>query len=334
MTVGVQTEPRTSATSGQSARALLVTWANQQDHWVRGIVGQVLESRRPLSDESVTGLYERFLVEKELAAGTVTAVEALGWDEGTAEKTEPLVLKALEAVEGVNALSKGQSIAFNRQMTIVFGENGAGKTGYVRVLKRVANVRTAEDILPDIRGTAKAAPTAVLKYALGDKDADPLIWDGTKGVHPLTRMDVFDARAVDLHIDEDLTYVYTPSDIALFRFVHDALEGVKGKLENARQLRAPKGNPFLVRFARDTSIYAKVESLGATTDLGELQDLARVSADEEATLAPTNDRRVLGTINDFGGNLDVLVDRQPFPESALMLADMPCSPIGMAARHP
>lgn len=284
------TQTESAPVPAQSARALLVTWANQQDHWVRGIVGQVLESRRPLSDESVTAIYERFLVEKELAPGTVTAVEALVWDEGAAENSEPLVLKGLEAVEGVNALSKGQSIAFNRQMTIVFGENGAGKTGYVRVLKRVANVRTAEDILPDIRGTAKAAPSAVLKYALGDKDADPLIWDGTKGVHPLTRMDVFDARAVDLHIDEDLTYVYTPSDIALFRFVHDALEGVKGKLETARQVRAPKGNPFLVRFTRDTGVYAKVESLGATTDVRELQALARVSAGEEASLPALKER--------------------------------------------
>jgi hypothetical protein len=57
--------------------------------------------------------------------------------------------------------------------------------------------------------------------------------------------------------------------------------------------------------------------------------LADMAAMKECVVAPTNDRRVLGTINDFGRALDVLLDRQPLPESALMLADMPCSPIGM-----
>ena len=57
--------------------------------------------------------------------------------------------------------------------------------------------------------------------------------------------------------------------------------------------------------------------------------LAEMGGMAECIVAPTNDRRVLGTINDFGRALDVLVDRQPLPESALLLAEMPCSPIGM-----
>lgn len=57
--------------------------------------------------------------------------------------------------------------------------------------------------------------------------------------------------------------------------------------------------------------------------------LAEMGGMAECIVAPTNDRRVLGTINDFGRALDVLDDRQPLPESALMLAEMPCSPIRM-----
>lgn len=57
--------------------------------------------------------------------------------------------------------------------------------------------------------------------------------------------------------------------------------------------------------------------------------LAEMAAMNECIVATTNDRRVLGTINDFGRALDVLVDRQPLPEAALLLAEMPCSPIGM-----
>jgi hypothetical protein len=57
--------------------------------------------------------------------------------------------------------------------------------------------------------------------------------------------------------------------------------------------------------------------------------LAEMSAMNECLVAPTNDRRVLGTINDFGRMLEVYLDGRPMPEVALHLAEAPCSPIGM-----
>lgn len=59
--------------------------------------------------------------------------------------------------------------------------------------------------------------------------------------------------------------------------------------------------------------------------------LAEMVAMGECIVAPTNDRRVLGTINDFGRALDFFTDL-PLPEIALRLAETPCSPIGM--EHP
>jgi hypothetical protein len=57
--------------------------------------------------------------------------------------------------------------------------------------------------------------------------------------------------------------------------------------------------------------------------------LAEMSAMNECAFAPTSDRRVLGTINDFGRMLGAYVDGRPLPEVALHLAQAPCSPIGM-----
>ena len=57
--------------------------------------------------------------------------------------------------------------------------------------------------------------------------------------------------------------------------------------------------------------------------------LTEMSAMAECIVAPTNDRRVLGTINEFGRMLEVYLDGRPLPEVALHLSDTPCSPIGM-----
>lgn len=45
----------------------------------------------------------------------------------------------------------------------------------------------------------------------------------------------------------------------------------------------------------------------------------------------TNDRRVLGSMNDFVRMLDAYLDGRPLVEVALCLAEAPCSPLGMAS---
>lgn len=57
--------------------------------------------------------------------------------------------------------------------------------------------------------------------------------------------------------------------------------------------------------------------------------LAEMSCMAECTVARTNDRRVLGTMNEFGRMLDFYLDGRPLPDVALHLAEAPCSPLGM-----
>jgi len=276
-------------TGGSTGRRLLVEWANDQDHWVRALVAEVLSSRRPLADDAVEHCYQLLLREKELAPGEALSVEKLEDAAGGAPTEEPLVLARIEDVQNVNALASEQKIEFNAGLTVLFGENGAGKTGYVRVLKTAASVRNAEPILPNVRKQDAGPPSASITYRLGANNEETHAWRGEQGVRPLTRIDVFDARGIHLHVDEDLTYVYTPGDVALFRIVHDGIEAVRGRLEKDRDERRPQGNPFLPRFSREAPLYSKIEALGPSTNLVELRTLAEVSADEEQQLAALRD---------------------------------------------
>jgi hypothetical protein len=263
---------------------ILVDWANSQDHWVRAIVSEVLATRGGLSEEALGQAYQMFLIEKELAAGTAPQVAQLDTGAITGNGAPALLLTRVADVKHVNALAPDQEIRFNPRMTLLFGENATGKTGYVRILKRLAAVRSAEQILRNIHaGDRGVRPAATVEYLL-DQHARTLAWNDEAGVAPFTAMNVFDSRAVPLHVDEDLTYVYTPAELALFRFTHEAIDAVRGRLDAERQRAATRGNPFLPRFARETAVYAKIEALGPSTDLAELVALANVSAEEAAGL--------------------------------------------------
>ena len=264
-----------------TAIGLLVAWANQQDQWVRVVVTDVVTTRRALPDGRIVEILDALLREKGLAEGAPPVLADLVEPDSTQAQDQALTLTALGDVQNVNALAPGQTIDFNAGMTVLFGENAAGKSGYVRILKSAASVRGVEPVLPNVHLSGpQPRPSATIGFKLGDA-AGAVAWQGTPGVHPLTRVDVFDARAAVLHVDDDLTYSYTPSDLALFPLVHDAIERTKVALDARRRQTAPTTNPFLQQFGRETSIYAKIEGLGAATDLAALETLAVVSVEEE-----------------------------------------------------
>lgn len=273
------------AGSPGSACQLLIDWANRQDGWIRAIVGEVVASRLELSESSIQAARNLYLAEKQLVDRDAEEIPALGEDGSESAAGVPLLLTALRECRGVNALAERQEILFNPRMTVLFGENATGKTGYVRVLKRLANVRSAETIIPDIhRPSATATPEATIQYRLGNEEHE-LAWRDEKGVLPFTRMTVFDNPAATLHLEGDITYFYTPADLALFKHVHAAITGVRTLLEADVASRQPRRNPFLTAFTRGSSIFPKIEGLGASTNLAELEELATVSQAERTELS-------------------------------------------------
>ena len=269
-----------------SARKLLVDWANQQDGWVRRIAGEVLLTRQPVTDAVVDATFEAYLIEKGLADGDAVDQPMIVLDEVTSAEAAGFTIDRLEDLEGVNALAPNQSIDFNAGLTILFGENGAGKTGYARVLKQLAAVRTAEPILPNVHDTTTSKDLkAKVTYSTGGGSATILDWRGESGLAPFTRLGVFDSPALHLHVDSDLTYVYTPSDLALFPHVSTAIGAIKDLLDAAVAEKASGGNPYLAFFNRGTSAYQLIETLGAATDVTEIDALADKGADSATRLA-------------------------------------------------
>ena len=173
-------------------RHLLIDWANRQDSWVRRLVGHVITSQRPFSDEQTTEFFELFLAEKGFHGSSSDIEPELPYPRAGSAQSDPLRLLSLSKVSGVNALSPGATIDFSQGLTILYGENGTGKTGYARILKRISAVQYPEEILPDINSTDAQTPAATIDYELGDVPAS-VEWRNEVGVSPFTRMSVFDS---------------------------------------------------------------------------------------------------------------------------------------------
>lgn len=259
-------------------REVLAAWANEQDEWARAIVRQVLSSGRALSAADLDAVYSLFRQEKGLDERTLPSEAPLAVDLAEEDAELPLVVTKLSEVTGVNAIVPGSVIEPHAGITILFGENGTGKTGYSRIFKALAGSRTADTILGNVAGNEEVAQTAKVGYTLGP-DAKVLEWAGEQGMTPFTRMSIFDSPAVNFHVDDDLEYVYVPTVLSLFNHVNTALKGVHDRIDETVRELAVGSTTLLSRFPRESTIYPFVETLGASTDLAALDARADRGAD-------------------------------------------------------
>ncbi|WP_457062878.1 AAA family ATPase [Mycobacteroides abscessus] len=259
-------------------RETLATWANEQDEWVRSIVRRVLGTGRALSSDDIDVVYALFRQEKALDERTLPTEPGLTAEVLEEDAELPLAITRLSEVTGVNAIVTGSVIEPHAGMTILFGENGTGKTGYARIFKALAGSRTADAILSDITVTEVAPTSAKVEYTVGP-EVKEFAWTGEQGQAPFTRMSIFDSPAVHFHVDDDLEYVYVPTVLALFNHVNTAIKGVQERINQAVVNLSSGSTTLLSRFPRDSAIYPLVETLGASTDLAELNALADRGAD-------------------------------------------------------
>lgn len=275
----------TSQAAVMSPRGVLIEWANQQHSWVRYLVREVLAAGGPAADEVIDGAFDIFLAEEGFSDDAGILEVATLADEGHFDSgNEPIRLLKLSNVLGVNALVPNQSIDFGQGLTVLYGQNGVGKTGYARVIKRAAGSREHEDILGNIESTdAPAPPSAEFQVEIGASQHG-ISWNNEVGIEHIRRIAVFDSATAAVHVDEDLNYVFTPAELARFNDVTEALKQVQERIGKRAREHASRAQLSPNPFTPGSAVHQSVENITATTSMAAIRQCAQTAPDVEETL--------------------------------------------------
>ena len=181
----------------------VVTWAATRPAWQRHVLRRAALGE-VLADSDYDQLVEAILASAPLENDRL-AVEELPQ---TAEGDDPVRLVSIADPEHVNALASDQPLTFALEgLTIIYGDNATGKSGYARLLKRIARARHQEEVLSDVfRDTSLTEPTAQLTVRVGDRE-EPLVWPESS-MPELQRMLFYDAECGSAYVStvSDLPY--------------------------------------------------------------------------------------------------------------------------------
>ena len=265
------TEPDDQNTN-EDPRTTLTQWANKGDEWIRRIVRQVLGSYNRIPESEQALIYRLLLEEKGIDNRTLSTEPLLGSLAQPLAQPEPFHLVRVSNVRGVNALVEGEQIDFRLGLTLLYGENGTGKTGYARILKWMAGSRSAEDILSDVNlEDDPPPPSADIDYRLGGSDLS-YHWSGERAQLPFTLMSIFDNPSARFHVDDGLPYTYRPASLAFFDRANLEVQNIGELIEKELKSLTFDNSPLLRRFDSRSDIYPYIESLGPATDLQILRE--------------------------------------------------------------
>ena len=126
-------------------------------------------------------------------------------------------------------------------LTVVYGQNGSGKSSFARILKRACRARDIkEPIHPNIFDAKESGPaTAVIKISEGSTKNIEVQWtDGKESDERLTRITFFDSKCARVIVDESNEAVYIPYGCQIFDSLVELIKAFRTRLQGARP--APK----------------------------------------------------------------------------------------------
>lgn len=208
----------------------ILSWSKARPMWQQDALRRIVVDGPP-NDNAIKEILA--LCKKENGDKTITAMpnplsgKHLPVDPGAGES---IGLESISNVIGVNQLAIQQTLQFEPNgLTIVYGPNGTGKSGYTRILKKACRSRHAGNIMPDVYSpppTGNATADLIISRASGQTEL--ISWeDNDQVAETLSAITVFDRDSASVHVQKKNEVWFRPFGLD----IPDDLAGVSQELK-------------------------------------------------------------------------------------------------------
>ncbi|BAV94729.1 AAA family ATPase [Ichthyobacterium seriolicida] len=195
-------------------------WANENGYWSKSLVKMVVSTESNLTESDRKSVFDKYL-------GSIGVKETTATNSITKPSYSPtnhrITLESLSSIRGVNRLAENQTLKFSPNITIVYGQNGTGKTGYVRILKSLGfSYESRSKIFSDI-SEEQIPQSGKISYKLGEEDKTTK-WNGIDSNSELEGISVFNNNCVNITLTSVRELIVTPIGFHLFNIVTKELD--------------------------------------------------------------------------------------------------------------
>ena len=212
----------------KSAIDFLIEWAENLN-WKNHLLNTVLQNQN-IDIEAITKeIIEIFTNNKTVNIITCSSHES---------DQIRLYIKEIKTPVNINALCSEANCKLGKNLNVFYGENGSGKSSYVKVFRKLAdNYYTTEknlDILPNIYTTNGSSDnqTITVCYSCDDITSCAECINLNVKHNDLSKINVFDSNSITPLLNTDLTFSVLPQGFKYFTQITDLMDSIKSKLQD------------------------------------------------------------------------------------------------------
>lgn len=268
----------------------LDAWATSLKPWQRFILEKAV-SFRNLSDADIDHAYDLLLQENGLREAPKAKGEPAGVAIGRPAHalTKPLHLERIDNLSAVNAIPDGTEISFGSQLTVIYGRNGAGKSGFARLIANGCFSRSKPEILTNVyEESEKDSGSAHFHIAVDGKTLPPIIVEEGSKHHELLRIAFFDVSVARKHVSESSAFEFKPAGFDVFGEMGRVFQELAKRLTAEVKSRTRDNNFSAYFIGQETVISKAVTAISARTDMAALEKLGIYGDTQAARLDAVN----------------------------------------------
>jgi hypothetical protein len=270
-------------------------WSEKQSAWQQDAIAR-LYLQAELTGKDFEDMYALLKMEHgipdpngrvpgKLAADQVAAPQVAG---------RLIQLSAIKNLRNVNALAQDQRLPINPTgLSVIYGENGTGKSGYSRVFKKACRARDqSEPIHPNANLEPGKSGAAQASFELlVDGAAVELEWAANlPAPEQLSAIAIFDSHCARAYVDNRGEFAYVPYGLDILAKLVDVCGKLKAMATADQAAAKPNLDIFAALARTQTRAGALLASLSAKTKVADVEALASLTEDEQTrfeTLAKT-----------------------------------------------
>ena len=170
----------------------------------------------------------RLLIKEKLDNGDINEIVSMLKEEkqfenkifpniGISINGESIILLSIDSIENIEHLSPRNALKFaEKGLTVIYGKNGTGKSGYTRILKKICGKPRARDLIGNIYKSNASIGKCTLFYKKGEQ-VEQCSWSVNDGaIESLRSVDIFDSDTGASYLNEANSVSYIPPIIAFF----------------------------------------------------------------------------------------------------------------------
>ena len=230
----------------QNAKEYLKEFAVSQSDWLKALIYEVIETNGNVSDDKKKEIFDG------LKDGTVLAINEPNISANDSNKE--IYLTSLEHIQGVNALKQSQTIKFHKDITVLYGLNGAGKSSYFKVLNEIVGGNQKKEILPNIYLDAPQTISVNVTFEEKTGQSQTVNWNGSnRSLDLLNKCKVFDSSYLNGLLETrnaDSTLIQ-PLGLNLFTYLVALIDEFKTKLTNEANKKRLEKPAIELKFLSD-----------------------------------------------------------------------------------